>query len=165
VNSSLARQTNLLALNATIEATGSGEAGEGFAVVTHGVIELSKETAEAAADISRRIDTIQQDTKRAVEAIGQINSVISPVNEVATAIASVAEDQMLTTNEIAQNVNSALMWSSQVAENIQGVATAAKSTAQRANDLHAAADELARMAADTQELVGQFRYDGAGARL
>jgi methyl-accepting chemotaxis protein len=60
VYSSIARQTNLLALNATIEATGSGEAGEGFAVVTHEVIELSKETAEATADISRKQELVGQ---------------------------------------------------------------------------------------------------------
>ncbi|HEY6927744.1 MAG TPA: PAS domain-containing methyl-accepting chemotaxis protein, partial [Steroidobacteraceae bacterium] len=56
VITSIAQQTKLLALNATIEAARAGEAGKGFAVVASEVKELSKATALATQDISKKIE-------------------------------------------------------------------------------------------------------------
>ena len=75
---SIAQQTNLLALNATIEAARAGEAGKKFAVVANEV-ELAKETAKATEDISRKIESIQLDTKDSVEAIGTISGIINQI--------------------------------------------------------------------------------------
>jgi methyl-accepting chemotaxis protein len=158
VITSIAQQTNLLALNATIEAARAGEAGKGFAVVANEVKELAKETAKATEDISRKIETIQGDTKGAVEAIGEISGVISQINDISSTIASAVEEQTATTNEISRNVQEAARGGSQVTENILAVAQAAKSTTQGANDTQTAAAELARMAAELQKVVAQFKY-------
>jgi len=165
VITSIAQQTNLLALNATIEAARAGEAGKGFAVVANEVKELAKETAKATEEITQKIETIQSDTKGAVQAIAQISQVITQINDISNTIASAVEEQTAVTNEIARNVTEAAQGGRQVAENITSVATAAKNTSSGATDTQTASGELARMAAELQQLVGQFKYDGAGAAM
>jgi len=163
VITSIAQQTNLLALNATIEAARAGEAGKGFAVVANEVKELAKETAKATEDISRKIEAIQGDTKGAVDAIGQITTIINQLNDISNTIASAVEEQTATTNEITRNVGEAAKGSSQIVENIVSVATAAKSTTEGATNTQTAAQELARMAAELQRLVAQFKFEEAGS--
>jgi methyl-accepting chemotaxis protein len=157
VITSIAQQTNLLALNATIEAARAGEAGKGFAVVANEVKELAKETAKATEDISRKIEAIQTDTKGAVEAIGEISTVINQINDISNTIASAVEEQTATTNEMGRNIGEAAKGSSEIARNIAGVAEAAKNTTTEASHTNDAAAELARMAAQMQSLMQQFR--------
>ncbi len=158
VITSIAQQTNLLALNATIEAARAGEAGKGFAVVANEVKELAKQTAKATEDISRKIEAIQKDTKGAVEAIGQIGSIITQINDIQNTIASAVEEQTATTGEISRNVAEAAKGSSEIARNITGVAEAARSTTEGAANTKSSADELSRLAVDLQKLVAQFKY-------
>lgn len=163
VITSIAQQTNLLALNATIEAARAGEAGKGFAVVANEVKELAKETAKATEDISRKIEAIQNDTKGAVEAIGQIGTVIGQINDIQTTIASAVEEQSATTNEISRNLAEAAKGTTDISHNIAGVAEAARSTTAGASETQKSAQALERMAAELQGLVGQFKYEDSTA--
>jgi methyl-accepting chemotaxis protein len=157
VITSIAQQTNLLALNATIEAARAGEAGKGFAVVANEVKELAKETAKATEDIGQKIEAIQGDTRGAVQAIGEIGSIINQINDISNTIASAVEEQTATTNEITRNVTEAAKGSAEIAENITGVAQAARSTSDGAAETQRASGELARMAAELQTLVAKFK--------
>lgn len=154
----IAQQTNLLALNATIEAARAGEAGKGFAVVANEVKELAKETARATEDISGKIEAIQLDTRRSVEAIGGILLIINQIAEYQDTIASAVEEQAATTSEMARSVNDASRGTTEITANMQSVADAANSTASGASDSQRAATELARMSSDLQALVARFTY-------
>ena len=157
VITSIAQQTNLLALNATIEAARAGEAGKGFAVVANEVKELAKQTAKATEDISQKITAIQDDTKRAVEAIGSITAIINQINDISGTIATAVEEQSATTNEMSRNVQEAAKGSGEISQNIQGVATAADSTTRGAQETLKAAQQLTEMAAQLRTLVEQFK--------
>ncbi len=157
VITSIAQQTNLLALNATIEAARAGEAGKGFAVVANEVKELAKATAKATEDISQKIETIQADTRGAVDAISQIGTIITHISDIQSTIASAVEEQTATTNEMNRNIVAAARGSQEISENVTSVAQAATETTTGASDTDRAASELARMATELQSLVARFK--------
>ena len=163
VITAIAQQTNLLALNATIEAARAGDAGKGFAVVANEVKELAKKTAKATEDISRKIETIQVDTKAAVESIGTISEVINQINGISNTIATAVEEQNATTNEMARNVSEAAQGSGEITSNIAGVAQAAESTSRGAGDTQKAAAQLVQTSAELRRLVEQFKISANGA--
>lgn len=160
---SIAQQTNLLALNATIEAARAGEAGKGFAVVASEVKDLARLTMRSSEDIGQRLSAIQEQTRDAVAAIGQITEIIEQINAMQTAVASAVDEQAITTKEIGHSITDAAAGSSDIAQNVVGVADAALGTSRGAAATQQSADELARLAAQLLTLVNQFKVTGAPA--
>ncbi|MBF0451705.1 MAG: CHASE3 domain-containing protein [Candidatus Magnetomorum sp.] len=118
----IADQTNLLALNATIEAASAGDAGRGFAVVANEIKKLANQSAQAAENISKRIEGVQSNTIDAIKSIDQVTDVINKINESVSLISSSVNDQTSVTNEISTNVSKATNGVKQISYLIEEVA-------------------------------------------
>ncbi|MBG0830346.1 methyl-accepting chemotaxis protein [Planomonospora sp. ID67723] len=155
---SIAEQTNLLALNATIEAARAGDMGKGFAVVAGEVKDLAQETARASGDIISKIASIQEETARATEAMGEISAIVERVSEIQSTIAAAVEEQSATSKEINRSVTELAGGSERIAAAITDVAETAAVTTEEAQSTRQASAELAAMSDALQEIASSFRY-------
>jgi methyl-accepting chemotaxis protein len=152
--SGIASQTNLLALNATIEAARAGDAGKGFAIVASEVKSLATQTTRATGEIRTQIAAIQEETGRAVLAIGGITDVIGDLGAITVAVATAIEEQGAATAEIARSAQQAALGTESISSNLSALEQAASQTGSAAA---ASQDASGRLSADWEKMTGSVR--------
>jgi len=172
--SSIADQTNLLALNAAIEAARAGDAGRGFAVVADEVRKLAEDSNKAAAQVSKLIGTLENNTKgaigiteeagkimketvsRAEEAGRELQVALKEIGRVIDAIGSIAstsEEQAASSQEMASAMDQITQGTMKIAGLIRNISNASEETSKAAEGV---AHQAQVMNAGGEELLLQI---------
>jgi methyl-accepting chemotaxis protein len=144
----VSEETNLLALNAAIIATKAGERGRSFSVVAGEITELADRTSTSAKEVSRIIEAVQSESRRAVEAMEK--GLVSV--EQGTVLSRAAGDALK------KIVASA-------ARSSERVSDIARASAEQAVESRRVAETAERVAASAARIVSATREQARGGEL
>ncbi len=155
--SQIAEQTNLLALNATIEAARAGEAGKGFAVVASEVKDLSRQTAKATQEISKKVQGIREAIAKVVRSMEETAGIIGEINDVSATVAAAVEEQTATVKGIRESAFEMSQISESLSQMVPTFETTVKTLTISVEELQKDSGELLAATQRIEKLITQFK--------
>ncbi|UTW06327.1 methyl-accepting chemotaxis protein [Pseudomonas benzenivorans] len=162
----IAEQTNLLALNAAIEAARAGDQGRGFAVVADEVRSLSQRTQNSTAEIAQTVADLHKVVGQSVglmeEAVRQAEGDVGSVLSMGEDLDGIVQSVQRVSDRLAQIATAAEQQAAtadEVSGNIQQVDQAASALLDGAQAVSSAAEQLRRGSQGLAQNTGRFRLD------
>jgi len=162
----IAEQTNLLALNAAIEAARAGEQGRGFAVVADEVRSLSQRTQNSTAEIAETVANLHRVVGQSVtqmeDAVRQAEGDVGSVLAMGEDLDAIVESVQLVTDRLAQIATAAEQQAAtadEVSGNIQQVDQAASALLEGAQAVSNAAEQLRQGSQVLKQNTARFKLD------
>lgn len=162
----IAEQTNLLALNAAIEAARAGDQGRGFAVVADEVRSLSQRTQNSTAEIAETVANLHRVVGQSVtqmeDAVRQAEGDVGSVLAMGEDLNAIVESVQLVTDRLAQIATAAEQQAAtadEVSGNIQQVDQAASALLEGAQAVSNAAEQLRQGSQVLEQNTRRFKLD------
>jgi methyl-accepting chemotaxis protein len=167
VISDIADQTNLLALNAAIEAARAGDAGRGFAVVADEVRKLAEKTMTATKEVADAIHGIQDGTRksihgvdRSVETIQKATTLAQESGQALHTIVQFVDASSDQVRSIATAAEQQSATSEEINKSVEDISRISNDTASAMNRASSAVAEMTRQAQTLRALTDQLRSEG-----
>jgi methyl-accepting chemotaxis protein len=157
-------QTSLLALNAAILAAQAGEHGKGFAVVATEIRELANRTAASTKEIGGLIESVQTDSREAVEAMRDGVTIVEQGAKLTVAAGDALRkilDRAEQSQDMSRNISRAAVEQTkgirQVSDAVERITTMSHQIAAATNEQKTGSEQIMRATEKMREITNFVR--------